>query len=124
MPNLTSVERLARFYEDDRNYFVVLMVTYEIEGLRVVVDQVTFVPIEFLRWECLTIGALGWGQIQIANSNIIQIHPGYSRKSWMIELCDTMLNFYPKEIAKIDARIARFRKIREEWTRRLEQVGA
>ncbi len=25
MPNLTSVERLARFYEDDKNYFVVLM---------------------------------------------------------------------------------------------------
>lgn len=24
MPNLTSVERLARFYEDDKNYFVVL----------------------------------------------------------------------------------------------------
>jgi len=26
MPNLTSVERLSRFYEDDQNYFVVLMV--------------------------------------------------------------------------------------------------
>src|SRR5438046_9367403 len=28
MPNLTSVERLARFYEDDKNYFAVLMVQY------------------------------------------------------------------------------------------------
>src|SRR5579864_3078558 len=28
MPNLTSVERLTRFYEDDKNYFVVLMVRY------------------------------------------------------------------------------------------------
>ncbi len=27
MPNLTSVQRLARFYEDDSNYFVVLMVS-------------------------------------------------------------------------------------------------
>lgn len=25
MPNLTSVERLSRFYEDDKNYFVVLL---------------------------------------------------------------------------------------------------
>jgi len=118
MPNLTSVERLSRFYEDDRNYFVVLMVAYDIEDLHAVIEHVTFVPIEFLGWDCLTIGALGWGQIQIANSNRITINPRYSRKSWMIEFCDTMLEFYPKEISKIDSRIERFKKIREEWERR------
>ena len=32
MPNLTSVERLARFYEDDKNYFVLLFVSYEVVG--------------------------------------------------------------------------------------------
>jgi hypothetical protein len=118
MPNLTSVERLSRFYEDDKNYFVVLMVAYDIEDLQAVIERVTFVPIEFLGWDCLTIGALGWGQIQIANSNQITINPQFSRKSWMIEFCDTMLEFYPKEIAKIDSRIERFRKIREEWEKR------
>lgn len=123
MPNLTSVERLARFYEDDSNYFVVLMVTYEIEDLRAVIENVTFAPIEFFAWECLTVGALGWGQIQIANSNNISIRSGQSRRSWMIELCDTMLEFYPKEIAKIETRIERFRKIRDEWERRPEKSG-
>jgi len=118
MPNLTSVERLSRFYEDDKNYFVVLMVAYNIEDLHAVIEHVTFVPIEFLGWDCLTIGALGWGQIQIANSNRITINSRYSRKSWMIEFCDTMLEFYPKEIAKIDNRIERFKKIREEWETR------
>ncbi|MFQ5502494.1 MAG: hypothetical protein ACE5EQ_09370 [Phycisphaerae bacterium] len=118
MPNLTSVERLSRFYEDDKNYFVVLMVAYDIEDLHAVIENVTFVPIEFLGWDCLTIGALGWGQIQIANSNRITINPKYSRKPWMIEFCDTMLEFYPKEIAKIDSRIERFKKIREEWGKR------
>lgn len=122
MPNLTSVERLARLYEDDSSYFVVLMVTYEIQDLRTMVEHVTFAPIEFFGWECLTIGALGWGQIQIANSNNISIRTGYSRKSWMIQLCDTMLEFYPKEIAKIDMRIERFRKIRDAWMRRPEQT--
>ena len=68
MPNLTSVERLSRFYEDDKNYFVMLMIDYDMDGLRAVIDNVTFIPIEFLGWDCLTIGALGWGQIQIANS--------------------------------------------------------
>ncbi len=120
MPNLTSVERLARFYEDDKNYFVLLMVDYEIEGLRAVIENITFVPIEFLGWDCLTIGALGWGQIQIANSNLVTINPGYSRKKWMIELCDTLLEFYPKEIAKIDKRIERFKRIRAQWRKRPE----
>ncbi|MCS1410742.1 MAG: hypothetical protein M2R45_03937 [Verrucomicrobia subdivision 3 bacterium] len=115
MPNLTSVERLSRFYEGDKNYFVVLMVAYNVEDLCAVIKNMTFVPIEFLGWNCLTVGALGWGQIQIANSNRITINPQYSRKSWMIEFCTTMLEFYPKEITKINSRIERFKKIREEW---------
>jgi len=28
MPNLTSVERLSRFYEDDNNYFTILKINY------------------------------------------------------------------------------------------------
>lgn len=122
MPNLTSVERLARLYEDDNNYFAVLMVAYKVQDLRAMVEDVTFAPIEFFGWECLTIGALGWGQIQIANSNNITIRPGYSRRSWMIELCDTMLDFYPKEIAKVERRMERFRRIRDAWESRPEQT--
>jgi len=120
MPNLTSVERLARFYEDDKNYFVLLMIDYDMDGLRAVIDNVTFVPIEFLGWDCLTIGALGWGQIQIANSNRVSVNPQYSRRKWMIDLCDTLLEFYPKEIAKIGKRIAHFQKIRDQWEKRDE----
>lgn len=115
MPNLTSVERLTRFYEDDKNYFVVLMVKYDIQGTKVIVQDACFVPIEFLSWDCLTIGALGWGQIQIANANIITINEGYSRKKWMLELCDVMLDFYPKEIWKINDRINFFRQVKEQW---------
>jgi len=49
MPNLTSVDRLARFYEDDNNCFVILMVKYAVEGTQVRVSQVYFVPIEHLQ---------------------------------------------------------------------------
>lgn len=86
MPNLTSVERLARFYEEDSNYFVILLASYHLVGTRATVTKVTFVPIEFLGWDCLTIGALGWGQIQIADSNAVTVSPHYARKQWMIEL--------------------------------------
>jgi hypothetical protein len=118
MPNLTSVERLARFYEDDSNYFTLLLVSYDVSGTSAKATDVSFVPIEHLSWECLTIGALGWGQIQIANSNRVVISPGYSRKAWMLEFCDVMLEFYPKEISKIAERIARFEQVRERWRAR------
>lgn len=115
MPNLTSVERLARFYEDDANYFVLLLVKYRLDGTHAEVSEVTFVPIEFLDWDCLTVGALGWGQIQIANSNYITIRPHYSRRAWMLELCEVMLEFYPKEIGKIGTRIEYFEKVKARW---------
>lgn len=115
MPNLTSVERLARFYEDDTNTFVVMMVSYHIEAARPQVTQVMFVPIEFLNWDCLTIGALGWGQIQIANANRITVTAHYPRKQWMLQLCDALSEFYPREMAKIDERIRHFDNVREFW---------
>lgn len=120
MPNLTSVERLTRFYKDDNNYFVILNISYNVEGTRVNVKEVNFVPIEFLSWECLTIGALGWGQIQIANSNVIKINPKYSRKKWMLELCYLMLDFYPKEISKINRRIKHFESVKNFWVSKEE----
>ena len=78
------------------------MVRYALKGSRVEVSDVLFIPIEFLDWECLTIGALGWGQIQIANSNRIKINHGFSRKEWMLSLCEAMFEFYPREIFKIE----------------------
>jgi len=115
MPNLTSVERLVRFYEDDQNYFSLLMIRYDVSETKITVENVHFVPIEFLSWDCLTIGALGWGQIQIANANRIEIVEGQARKQWMVDLCDIMLSFYPKEITKIGRRLEYFTATRERW---------
>jgi len=120
MPNLTSVERLARFYEDDKNYFIVLKVNYRVQNPNVFIEKVTFVPIEFLSWDCLTIGVLGWGQIQIANANTVNIIPHNKRKNWMIEMCDNLLEFYPREIGKINERIDYFKKIKKQWEKRKE----
>ncbi|MCY4158094.1 MAG: hypothetical protein OXF48_00575 [Bacteroidetes bacterium] len=115
MPNLTSVERLTRLYESDKNVFSLILIKYSIEGIDLVVSDVLFFPIEFLDWDCLTVGALGWGQIQIANANNIRILPRNSRKKWMLELCSVMMGFYPREIEKIMGRIHRFEEIKEYW---------
>ena len=115
MPNITSVKRLSKLYESDKNVFSLIMIKYNIERTRLRVSEVLFSPIEFLDWSCLTIGALGWGQIQIANSNIIKIIENYSRKRWMLELCDLMLEFYPKEISKIKDRFQSFENTKTFW---------
>jgi hypothetical protein len=114
MPNLTSVDRLARFYEDDKNFFIVLLVEYDIVDEKLVFTKVLFNPIEFFKWDCLTIGALGWGQIQIANACNINIKVT-TRKKWMLELCEVLEVFYPKEIEKITKRMDRFFKVKEYW---------
>ena len=115
MPNLTSVERLSRFYEDDKNFFVILFVEYSTEGNKIVFDQVKFVPIENFAWDCLTIGALGWGQIQIANAKVININRNLTRKDWMLQLCERLNAFYPKEKLKIEKRIDYFSKVKSYW---------
>ena len=114
MPNITSVERLARFYEDDTNFFAILFIEYAIEDGKLNFIKVSINPIEYFKWSCLTIGALGWGQIQIANANNIDIEVS-ARKKWMLELCDVLDIFYPKEISKIGKRLTRFKAVREFW---------
>ena len=123
MPNLTSVERLSRFYEDDSNVFALIIVKYRLEQQAVVATEVTFVPIEFLDWDCLTVGALGWGQIQIADSNRILLNDGYSRRDWMLTLCDVMLQFYPREILKIKERVTRFEEVKTYWEQKEDVWG-
>lgn len=115
MPNLTSVERLARFYEDDSNYFSVMIIEYAKKNNFFFVSNIFFIPIEFLNWDCLTIGALGWGQIQIANANTIHINTEQTRKNWMLSMCDVLDIFYPKEKSKIDKRISYFSNVRNFW---------
>ncbi len=115
MPNLTSVERLSRFYEDDNNYFTLLMVAYRVGKKQILAEKCHFLPVEHLNWTCLTIGALGWGQLQISNMNNIEIDRKQTRKKWMLKLCDRLADFYPKEIAKISDRIGHFEKVRKHW---------
>jgi len=118
MPNLTSVQRLSKFYENDKNYFCILKIDYRIAVSKVIIENVIFVPIEFLGWDCLTIGALGWGQIQIANANTVAIISRNSRKKWMLDLCGRLLEFYPAEVKKIKKRISYFEKAKEFWEKK------
>ena len=101
-PNLTSVARLTKLYESNMNIFSVLIVKYTVrDNAEIKVTNVNFSPIEFLDWECLTIGALGWGQIQISNSNHIKIIDGYSRKNGFYNSAMFYLTFIRRRLQKL-----------------------
>lgn len=115
MPNLISVRRLAQFYKnDDRNHFCLLIVSYKVRNGEIAYQDCFFKPIEWFDWKCLTIGALGWGQIQIANANNLIFHQ-YQRKDWMLELCQKVEMFYDEEIGKIGERKSWFAQTRDYW---------
>ena len=119
MPNLISVKRLAQFYRrDDNNVFCILIVSYKVEDGRLVYKDCHFKPIEAFHWDCLTLGALGWGQIQIANANRLPFHESddIRRKRWMIELCDHLQTYYEEEITKIGERKSWFAETKGYWS--------
>lgn len=113
MPNLISAERLSRFYKEKQKYFVILLVEYTVVEGCLTFEKAQFVPIEHLEWSCLRIGALGWGQIQIANSNKIDVNRDNTRAEWMTTLCDTMDGFYLNEMNKIAKRKKHFQTLRK-----------
>lgn len=116
MPNLISMQRLARFYRNSTNTFCILLVEYKVVDTHLEYTKCYFKPIEYFSWTCLTLGALGWGQIQIANARNIIFNTTPSRKTWMLSLCDAASLFYDNEIGKIAERKVWFTREREFWT--------
>ena len=96
---------LIDLYEASDVYFLVPMIRYRVEDSRIRVASVHFTPIKWIEWDCLTIGALGWGQIQIADSARVVVNRHPSRQQWETQLRDALLRFYPTEINKIRGRI-------------------
>lgn len=119
MPNLISVRRLATFYKnDDKNNFCILIISYHVVNGKLNYSECHFKRIESFDWSCLTLGALGWGQIQIANANKLFFVEQTSRKSWMLSLCEKLEAFYDEEIGKIGERKLWFSNIKEYWENR------
>jgi hypothetical protein len=114
-PNLTSVERLKEVYKDGTVYFVILMIEYiSDQNGNLIFKNCLLLPIERLDWSCISIGALGKGELQISNSNMIRIFPG-TRKEWMLEFCDRLDSFYPRQIQKLNKNALKVAETRTYW---------
>jgi hypothetical protein len=106
MPNLISVKRLMDFYEDDGNFFVVIMINYHLADDGSLEDVTAIVePLEWFDWSCLRIGALGWGQLQFRSASDIRVDRDQSRKDWLLSFAEELRGYYADERRKIGERL-------------------
>lgn len=115
MPNITSVDRLEKLYQTDKNIFVVLLVDYKPLKTTNFITNVRFLPIEFFSWDSLTIGALGIGQLQIRRASRIVETIKNSRKDWMREFAEHLMVFYAKETGKTAKRLTNAADLLNYW---------
>lgn len=107
MPNLTSVKRLMDFYENDDNYFVVMMIRYRLGDAGDLEDVTAIVkPIEWLDWDCLRIGALGWGQLQFKSASDIRANRDQTREEWLRSFAEQLREHYLREQNKLKERLS------------------
>ena len=107
MPNLLSVRRLMDFYEDDDNFFVIVMIKYRLTDGGGLGDITAIVePIEWFDWNCLRIGALGWGQLQFRSASDIGVSRSQTRRDWLRSFARELKQHYAKEEGKIRGRLA------------------
>ena len=101
MPNLISISRIKKFYENDRNLLLYVFVKYVSNNNVIQILEVNVKKLEQLNWECLTIGNLGKGQLQITNMNEISFQTFMTRTDWMERLSYDVVIYYQKLIDKI-----------------------
>ena len=90
MPNLISYKKLDRFYENDDNNFLVLLIDYNVVDGEVTVESSRILPIECLSWDCLAVqGTLG--QIQIKNAEKICVEQT-PRKVWLTQFQNNVIS--------------------------------
>lgn len=118
MPNLISTERLYKLYQDPNITFGIAIISYYARDGRYpdckTISETTYLPIENISWESLSIQNLGHGQIQITNLNKeIKTFKG-TRKQWMNQFTIEMIKYHDKLEAKLKER-------KEKWIERSAQ---
>jgi len=111
MPNLISISRIKKFYENQRNLLLYVFVKYiniidseNPHGHSVQILDIKVSAIEQIDWSCLTIGNLGKGQLQITNMNEISFNNVLTRKDWLERLSYDVIIYYRSLINKIETK--------------------
>jgi hypothetical protein len=107
MPNISSIDRISKFYTNDENIFDLIIVKYE-NGPNgfIVILEVLCCSLETICLENITIGNLGTGQLQLKNKHIV-LDTNVSRAEWKAVFKQRVYNFYNKEAKKAQERASK-----------------
>jgi len=114
MPNLISTERLYKLYQDPNITFGIAIISYDAPYPNTDckrISKTTYLPIENISWESLSIQNLGHGQIQITNLNKELKTFNGTRKQWLAQFALEMVKYQDKLLVKMNER-------REKWIKR------
>lgn len=101
MPNLVSIDRLRRFYNNDKNFLCYIFVDYKVDLDVATIVNIDVRLIEELHWDILAIQNLGKGQLQIKNMNNELKFVDINRSIWMSKLKENAVIYYDNLIDKI-----------------------
>lgn len=105
MPNLISIKRLKSILEDPKKDLAYVFVDYTRNGTKVTITHVKILSVYQIEWNDLTIGALGNGQLQIKNANLMINESALTRELWFQILKTKAVEFYNKQLKKIEKQI-------------------
>ena len=100
-PNITSIRRLAALYQKRTDVFALMLVSYTVKNRGVVVSKVQLFRIEHLSWFNLSIGALGWGQLQLKGLDDLDVCTSRERKDWLRTFAVEVDHFYLSQHSRV-----------------------
>lgn len=108
MPNLSSISRIKKLFDNDKKEMMYVFVDYKIDGQVVRIEDIKVLYLWELDMSMLGIGALGKGQLQIKNLNKELVISDEGKQIWYGKLKTQVKEYLAKQIKKIE-------KQKKEW---------
>jgi hypothetical protein len=101
MPNLISVDRLHKLYQDPSKTIMLIFVDYEwIDDATIAILDIRQSRIEEIDMESLHVQNLGKGQLQLRNGTVIRADPTVTRGIWMNDFINMVIAFKKQLLEK------------------------
>lgn len=100
-PNLISIKRLNDYYKDPNNSLAYIFVSYKFDKDNIEIFDISVAYIEHIKWDSLSIGNLGKGQLQVNNMHKIEFDLTQKRNEWIDTFRKNGIIYYNKLTEKI-----------------------
>lgn len=101
-PNLISIKRLSDYLKTPENELAYIFVSYKFDEDSIRIYNISVAHIEHLKWDCLSIGNLGKGQLQVNNMHSLEFDYNQKRAVWIDIFRNEVILYYNKLTEKIE----------------------